>query len=359
MQSNSHIMMTSPSVTPQSTPNAVYAQVRFLNVVNCASFTIPAAIKLLRQSVNENVNEHCKCNFTIESADVICYDITRVTLRGTGSLLKVGNGCPVQIESLDDPECPIGNMSAQEAVLSDATDLTAGIAFGGVLLVPALPRGAQFISCDPFTLLVKLLFADDGNSAEGCVNLVSPVVFFFFLRKQYKEYLQKQDDILSQENKAKARARYKADPEKKKASVRDSYKADPEKKKASVRDPAVRLAKRAAERNAEAAVELPPLPPPAAAAAAAALPPLPPAEAAAELPPPPPAAAAAAAAAAALPSPPATSRSRSTAATTTSPTTGTSSIDTSAPTTTSPAALLAAASTTHMAPMARTRPPRP
>ena len=53
--------------------------------------------------------------------------------------------------------------------------------------------------------------------------------------KQRAEYLQKQDDILFQENKAKARARYKADPEKKKASVRDSYKADPE-KKASVRD---------------------------------------------------------------------------------------------------------------------------
>ena len=53
--------------------------------------------------------------------------------------------------------------------------------------------------------------------------------------KQRAEYLQKQDDMLSQENKAKARARYKADPEKKKASVRDSYKADPE-KKASVRD---------------------------------------------------------------------------------------------------------------------------
>ena len=34
--------------------------------------------------------------------------------------------------------------------------------------------------------------------------------------------------------KAKARARYKTDPEKK-ASVRDSYTADPEKKKASVR----------------------------------------------------------------------------------------------------------------------------
>eukprot|EP00731_Ephydatia_muelleri_P001945 Em0001g1945a len=41
------------------------------------------------------------------------------------------------------------------------------------------------------------------------------------------------DDM--QGNKAKARARYKADPETKKASVRDSYKADPE-KKASVRD---------------------------------------------------------------------------------------------------------------------------
>eukprot|EP00731_Ephydatia_muelleri_P016462 Em0009g886a len=54
--------------------------------------------------------------------------------------------------------------------------------------------------------------------------------------KQRAEYLQKQDDILSQENKANTRARYKADPEKKKASVRDSYKADPEKKKASVRD---------------------------------------------------------------------------------------------------------------------------
>eukprot|EP00731_Ephydatia_muelleri_P011470 Em0006g364a len=54
--------------------------------------------------------------------------------------------------------------------------------------------------------------------------------------KQRAEYLQKQDDILSQQNKDKARARYKADPEKKKASVRDSYKANPEKKKAFVRD---------------------------------------------------------------------------------------------------------------------------
>ncbi|KAL5482215.1 hypothetical protein EMCRGX_G022512 [Ephydatia muelleri] len=102
--------------------------------------------------------------------------------------------------------------------------------------------------------------------------------------KQRAEYLQKQDDILSQENKAKARARYKADPEKKKASVRDSYNADIESKQSAKRqryqedveenraakrqkyednsaaikasernrywnDPAVRLAKRAAERK--------------------------------------------------------------------------------------------------------------
>ncbi|KAL5509593.1 hypothetical protein EMCRGX_G004987 [Ephydatia muelleri] len=38
------------------------------------------------------------------------------------------------------------------------------------------------------------------------------------------------------EKKASVRDSYKVDPEKKKASERDSYKADPEKKKASVRD---------------------------------------------------------------------------------------------------------------------------
>ena len=37
------------------------------------------------------------------------------------------------------------------------------------------------------------------------------------------------------ENKAKARALYKANPEKKKTSVWDTYKVDPEKKKASCR----------------------------------------------------------------------------------------------------------------------------
>eukprot|EP00731_Ephydatia_muelleri_P009719 Em0005g305a len=56
--------------------------------------------------------------------------------------------------------------------------------------------------------------------------------------------------------------------------------------------------------------------------------------------------------------PTSSSRSKSTAATCTSPTTGTS-IGTSALTTTLPAATLAAATTTRMAPMARTRPPRP
>ena len=101
--------------------------------------------------------------------------------------------------------------------------------------------------------------------------------------KQRAEYLQKQNDILSQENKAKARARYKADPEKK-ASVRDSYNADIQSKQSAKRqqyqedieknraakrqkykdnsaaikasernrywnDPAVRSAKRAAERK--------------------------------------------------------------------------------------------------------------
>ena len=49
-------------------------------------------------------------------------------------------------------------------------------------------------------------------------------------RKQ-KKRLQRR---ASQECKAKARARYLANPEKKKASVRDSCKANPEKKKASV-----------------------------------------------------------------------------------------------------------------------------
>eukprot|EP00731_Ephydatia_muelleri_P002699 Em0001g2699a len=53
--------------------------------------------------------------------------------------------------------------------------------------------------------------------------------------KQRAEYLQKREDIISQENKAKARARYKADPEKKKASVRDTYNANAVSKRAAKR----------------------------------------------------------------------------------------------------------------------------
>eukprot|EP00731_Ephydatia_muelleri_P015833 Em0009g257a len=188
-----------------------------------------------------------------------------------------------------------------------------------------------------------------------------------------------------EKKKASVRDSYKADPEKKKASVRDSYNADIESKQSAKRqryqedieenraakrqkyednsdaikasernrywnDPAVRLAKRAAERKrfrmghrttttTQSSSAAPPTP------AVAVHPPA----AAAELPPTATSSSSRAAA---------TSRGRS-IATCTSPTTGTSSIDTSAPTTTSPAAPLAAATTTHMAPMARTRPPRP
>ena len=82
----------------------------------------------------------------------------------------------------------------------------------------------KFIWCSYYRSLIDTL-----ASEVKCLRVIKKS------SKQRAEYLQKQDDILSQENKANPRARYKADPEKK-ASVRDSYKADPEKKKASVRD---------------------------------------------------------------------------------------------------------------------------
>eukprot|EP00731_Ephydatia_muelleri_P003207 Em0001g3207a len=238
--------------------------------------------------------------------------------------------------------------------------------------------------------------------------------------KQRAEYLQKQDDILSQQTRLKPERATKADPEKKKASVRDSYKADPEKKKASVRDsykadsekkkasvrdsynadieskqsakgsdikrtsrrtallkgrntrtiqlplrhlkgigigmtPAVRLAKRAAERKRFAGVTELPLPPkdtfcpPYCRSRQQQLPALAPAEQSCPH---------CCPTAKAETAPTSSSRSRATAATCTSPHHGTS-IGTSAPTTTLPAATLAAATTTRMAPMAKTRPPRP
>ncbi|KAL5505522.1 hypothetical protein EMCRGX_G006970 [Ephydatia muelleri] len=291
--------------------------------------------------------------------------------------------------------------------------------------------------------------------------------------KQRAEYLQKQDDILSQQNKAKARARYKADPEKKKASVRDSYNADIESKQSAKRqryqedveenraakrpkyednsaaikasernrywyDPAVRLAKRAAERkryrrghrtttttqsyslyepkshalmeyngglekailrdsellsevndafckshpllaqkvvtrSARAAVSKIGADAlvggrstssnssslyAATAARYIAAPLLSAASSSCSTAPAEQSCPHRCPTANSRAAPTSSSRSRSTAATCTSPTTGTS-IGTSAPTTTLPAATLAAATTTRMAPMARTRPPRP
>ena len=74
------------------------------------------------------------------------------------------------------------------------------------------------------------------------LTLASEVVFLKMPSRNQKkrsiqraEYLQKREDILSQENKAKARARYKADPEKKKASVRDTYNANAVSKRAAKR----------------------------------------------------------------------------------------------------------------------------
>ena len=60
------------------------------------------------------------------------------TLNPDGIPLKVDNACPVQIQSLDDPECLIGNVSAKEAVVSDATRLSTGITIGGVAVVTVI-----------------------------------------------------------------------------------------------------------------------------------------------------------------------------------------------------------------------------
>eukprot|EP00731_Ephydatia_muelleri_P009862 Em0005g448a len=167
--------------------------------------------------------------------------------------------------------------------------------------------------------------------------------------KQRAEYLQKQDDILSkaaisvEDNRAAKRQRYQEDVEENRAVKRQRYQEDVEENRA---------AKRPKYEDNSAAIKaigmtplsdwLNVLPRGSGIAGVTELP-LP----SKELPPPP---------TAELPT--SSSRSRSTAATCTSPTTGPS-IGTSAPTTTLPAATLAAATTTRMAPMARTRPPRP
>lgn len=89
----------------------------------------------------------------MESAEVICYDTTRVSLRGAvgliqlpclkewvltiattlklkGTLIRIDNGCQVQIQSFDDPECPIENVSTQKPEGNDATGLSVGVAIG-------------------------------------------------------------------------------------------------------------------------------------------------------------------------------------------------------------------------------------
>ena len=122
---------------------------------------VPAAIKLLYQSIVNNVNGFCKCNFSVSNANVICYDITRVTLRGTveamqlpyvedwvlnmaktidiqGVVLTVDNGCEVEIQSLDDPECPLANGNAQQVVEPATTGFSVGFAVAGVVVVAIL-----------------------------------------------------------------------------------------------------------------------------------------------------------------------------------------------------------------------------
>ncbi|KAL5509545.1 hypothetical protein EMCRGX_G004936 [Ephydatia muelleri] len=95
-------------------------------------------------------------------------------------------------------------------------------------------------SC-PVLELSKTIFTTSSLNIQR-PSLLSEVVFLKMpsrnqkkRSKQRAEYLQKREDILSQENKAKARARYKADPEKKKASVRDTYNANAVSKRAAKR----------------------------------------------------------------------------------------------------------------------------
>eukprot|EP00731_Ephydatia_muelleri_P036652 Em0298g6a len=80
--------------------------------------------------------------------------------------------------------------------------------------------------------LVSLTVPFGGRDSETC-KMLPPRKS---MGSKLLEKLAKSRALTVEKNKAKARARYKADPEKKKASVRDSYKADPEKKKGSVRD---------------------------------------------------------------------------------------------------------------------------
>ena len=88
------------------------------------------------------------------------------------------------------------------------------------------PTCTKFIWCSYYRSLIDTL-----ASEVKCLRVIKKS------SKQRAEYLQKQDDTLSQKNKAKSPSVLQGRSRKEGlASVRDSYKADPEKKKASVRD---------------------------------------------------------------------------------------------------------------------------
>eukprot|EP00731_Ephydatia_muelleri_P012416 Em0006g1310a len=171
---SSNVAMTSvvaalPSVMPTPLKD-VSIQVRLLNLADCTPWTVPSQRKALSQSIESNVNGHCTCNFTIANADVICFATNRVTLRGTvgamqlaylenwvmkiattvtlqGVSLTVDNGCTVQIQYPDDPECPVPTIKASPTISkqqasqtldaqmasTNSVGLPVGLAVGGVV----------------------------------------------------------------------------------------------------------------------------------------------------------------------------------------------------------------------------------
>ena len=136
---------------------------------------------LLSQSIDNSVNAFCKCNFSMSNADVICYDIARVTLRGTveakqlayledwvfnmaitidiqGMVLTVDNYCPVVIQSLSDPECAVANVSTQQTGDRRNLALTFGLPAGCVAIVALITAGVVVIG-----LLIKSRKSSEGH----------------------------------------------------------------------------------------------------------------------------------------------------------------------------------------------------
>ena len=67
--------------------------------------------------------------------DWVANEATNLDILGT--LLKVDKSCPVQIQSFDDPECPVvANVDAQQTVDNSGNfGLSAGLAIGGVTIL--------------------------------------------------------------------------------------------------------------------------------------------------------------------------------------------------------------------------------